>query len=401
MLKTRAWCNSFALGSAFLLMSASTAAWAGAWQPNEEQASAEKELIDYEFSQDRAQFAWVDSLGRLWLGNVNRATGQFEPADGRGLLVDPEALSYGDFVITFNGPEWAKAADGDQIAYTKFVAGKPHSARTARVAVAKQSRSGSWTYSVLSPNAPRMAPYASESDNDPSPIITYIDSAGNHYWRATGRVNTERRIAAMEPSKFPIRPVRGARALLFSKLADAIQQVHYYDIDSEAPEQLTFDDGDKAASWMWRAPEFNNDFVLTTVANATLRMYRQLPAGGAGVPWTLVQVLQPPPGRVIYSPEPFVYNGRSYFYLAMGVEADDYPSEIWIAAVDPARPDFRRISADAPARVRSDPEVFITGKGPLIYFNRSELAGPGGGKCFAVECSEGVWVADPGLGTPP
>lgn len=372
-------------------------AHADAWQPNEVQASAEKELIDYEFSQSRGQLAWVDMLGHLWLGNVNRATGLFEPADGRGLLVDPDALTYGDFVITFNGPEWVKAASGDQIAYTKFVAGKPHSARTARIAVAKQSRSGNWVYDFLSPNAPRMAPYASENDADTSPIITYIDSAGNHYWRETGRTNTEHLISPMEPSKFPVRPVRGARALLFSKVAGGLQQVHYYDIDSKVLQQLTFDDGDKAASWMWRAPEFDNDFVLTTVANATLRVYRQLPAGGDGIPWTLVQVLRPPAGHDIYSPEPFVYNGRSYFYLAIGREADAYPSQIWIAAVDPARPDFRQISPDSPARVRSDPEVFITDNGPLIYFNRSLLSGPGGGKCFSVECSEGVWVADPAL----
>jgi len=38
---------------------------AAAWQPNEMQVGPERELIDMEFSQKRAQFTWVDALGLL------------------------------------------------------------------------------------------------------------------------------------------------------------------------------------------------------------------------------------------------------------------------------------------------------------------------------------------------
>lgn len=49
---------------------------------------------------------------------------------------------------------------------------------------------------------------------------------------------------------------------------------------------------------------------------------------------------------------------------------------------------------------RTDPEVFITDRGPLIYFNSftPELL-PNGrpNSCRNPDCSRGVWFADPGL----
>ena len=45
-------------------------------------------------------------------------------------------------------------------------------------------------------------------------------------------------------------------------------------------------------------------------------------------------------------------------------------TEIWIASADPANRLFRRITPRTePVVQRTDPEVFITDKGPLIYFN--------------------------------
>lgn len=369
-----------------------------AWAPGEVQISAEKELIDPEFSQTRAQIVWADLLGRMWLADVSRDTGAISPPDGRGILVDPDALSLRDAFITFNGPEWAHAARGDHIIYTKFVTGEPHSQATARLAVARQTADGTWTYGFVAPDAPRFAPYASDFDRDQAPVVTYVDPSGNHYARGTGPINSEVLIAEAAPSNIPLRPVRGARAVLFSKTVDGVRQVHRFDMATQLSEQLTFDPGDKAASWMWRAPEFGSEFVLSTVVNNTVSIYRYLPAPDGSLQWTPVRAIEPPAGLKIYSPEPFTYARRSYIVLALGTEIDDFPSQIWVASVDPQRPDLRLVSADTPLRVRADPEVFITRNGPRIYFNRFLTTGdPQPRKCFSVECSEGWWMADPGL----
>ena len=79
---------------------------ASGWVPNETQVSPTPDLIDFEFSQSRAQLCWNDEIGNLWIGNVDRATGDFVPADGKGILVDPDSMRYADAQKTKNGPEW-------------------------------------------------------------------------------------------------------------------------------------------------------------------------------------------------------------------------------------------------------------------------------------------------------
>jgi hypothetical protein len=383
---------------AIVLLAAATGAPAQSWIPNERQVSAEKELIDPEFSQARGQIAWVDGSGRLWLANVNRDTGEFEPPDGRGLLIDPDAAALGETVFAFNGPEWVLARGGDQITYTKFRPDRPPSARSARIAIAKQDRSGAWTYSFLSPNQPRYIPFGSEDPDDRAPRIAYLDSNGRHYWRETGSRNTEVPIPAVTTPFIPLRHVRGARAILFPKTVDGVQQVFSYDLDTQGAEQLTFDAGDKVAPWMWRAPEFGNEFVMTTVADGAMRVYRKLPSDSGAPAWTVVREVPPPPGGLMQSPEPFVYAGRSYMFMGMSISPNLFSSEIWIASIDPAQPVFKRISENTPLRSRGDPEFFVTNQGPRIYFSRYLLTdGPDPGSCPTRECSEGVWVSDPGL----
>jgi hypothetical protein len=366
--------------------------------PNEMQVSAEKQLVDFEFSQTRAQLVWVDSAGGLWLGNVDRDTGFFTPPDGRALLIDPAAMTVRDISIVGTGPEWVKAAAGDQIAYTKFPAGKPHTPRTARIVIAKQDDTGRWQFEYLLPDVPRIAPYGSEDDSDPAPRISYADNQGNHFWRETGPNDPEHPFAFVAPKETPVRHVRGARALLFSKTVDGISQVHYYDEDTDTATQLTFDDGAKTASWMWRAPEFGNEFVLVTMAHEAIRVYRQLPVGDGTQKWTQINLIQPPQDDKIFSLEPFVYAGQSYLFMAMSVPPNSFSSELWIAGVDAANPVFKRISPETPLRARGDPEVFITTQGPRIYYKRSPVDPS---PCYKVQCSEGVWMADPGLSPSP
>jgi len=74
----------------------------------------------------------------------------------------------------------------------------------------------------------------------------------------------------------------------------------------------------------------------------------------------------------------------------------DYPTEVWLAAIDPANPLLRLITPDAPYRVRNDPEVFITNNGPRIYYNRYDPSLDTDHPLCA-DCSEGVYFVDPGI----
>jgi hypothetical protein len=369
------------------------------WQPNEAQVSAEKELIDPEFNQLRQMLVWVDGSGRVWVASLDPDTGMLKTADGREVLVDPDAMKLGETGFAFNGPEWAQSSSADQITYTKFVPGSPHNQTNARVAIARPLQDGTWSYAILSPNRPRSVPYASPNRLDPIQRFTYLDNRGSHYWRETGKANTEHRIPAATDKFVPLRFVIGASAILFTASVNGVKQVHSLDLNTQAVTQLTFDDADKNSPFMWQAPEFGNEFLMFAVAGNNMRFYRQLPDDTGALHWTSVREVVPPTGYLTRSPEPFTYAGRSYMYLAMTLQPNDFNSEIWVVSADPAQPVFKRITPDTPLLGRGDPEVFITSHGPRIYFNRYELLNGAG--CHTIACSDGLWFADPGLPGPP
>lgn len=369
------------------------------WIPNETQVSPQADLIDYEFSQARAQITWNDELGNLWIGGVDRTTGLFVPADGRDILVDPDAMRFEDAQKTKNGPEWVSTAGGDVIVYTKYAGA--HSDNNSRIGLAQPDANGVWSGGFLGPEgATRKAPYGSMSKNDPAPRITYVDNKENHYWRELFDPATEQLITDFPASNYPIRHVRGARAVAYPLTVGDTDQIFYRNLDTGKVTQLTFDAGNKYEVWMWKAPEFANELIfMTLVDQIELRVYRKLarPSDGVKV-WTPIYSQMAPGGNKIFSPEPFTWNGKSYVFMAQSVRGNKFRSEIWIANIDVANPVFRRITDNTLLRTRTDPEVFITKSGPRIYYNRlvPDYSSGNPRSCREPACSEGVWMADPG-----
>ncbi|MCJ0826575.1 hypothetical protein MQC88_11540 [Luteimonas sp. 50] len=365
---------------------------------NETLVSSERELVDSEFSQSRGMITWCDYSGALWIAGIDRDTGLFIPADGKGLLIDPSAMTTGDLQVVGNGPEWIGTATGDQIVYTKFLADKPHTIDNARLAVAVQSGESDWSYGYLPPHTRRNGPYASHDPGDPAPRISYVDARGNHYWRDLFDASSETAVPQFPKSRLSMRFVEGARAAVFAAPVEGTPQVFMQWLDSDTPKQLTFDDGSKdlhTVPWGWRAPEFDGDFVIATVADDTeLRIYRRR-AGSRGedATWELVRSARTPRNGVINSPEPFVHEGKSYVVFSATSPPGIYPTVVYLASIDPAAPSLVQLTPDLPRRIRRDPEVFVASDGPYVYYNR--LTMEGGGYCLA--CNEGVYRSHTGL----
>ena len=375
-------------------------AGAQTWAPNETQVSSQKDMIDIEFSQSRGQFTWNDEVGNLWIGNIDLATGNFTPVNGKAILVDPDSMRFQDAQKTKNGPEWVMTSQGDHIVYTKY-AGR-HTDGNSRLGYAYPDTTGTWVGGYLDANLSRKAPYGSLVEGDTSPRITYVDNRENHYWRDIWNPASETPIADFPASNYPIYHVHGKHAVLYPLTVDGVDQVFYRDLDSGAVEQLTFDAGNKYQMFMWQAPEFGNEYVFFTLIDETaIRMYRQLPDPTTGtLVWTPIIEHRPPNGYKLYSPEPFTYNGKSYAFMSASPREYKFRTEIWIANIDASAPDFRRITDNALVRTRTDPEVFITDQGPMIYYNRLVPDTNSRGKlvsCRKIYCSEGIWRADPGL----
>lgn len=377
------------------------------WSPNETQASAEAELIDYEFSQLRGQFAWNDTLGNLWIGGVDPATGLFVPADGRAILVDNDSMRFEDAQKTKNGPEWVGTTFGDMILHTKYMG--RHTDGNSRIGIARENPDGTWTSGFLDPSdRVRKAPYSTLIPGDPTPRVTYVDNQQKHYWRELWNPASEVPIPDFPDSNYPIRNVLcqvpgvpGSNAVTYPVLVNGVEQIFYRQWGAAAPEQITFDAGNKYEVWMWCAPEFGNELVFfTLVDQIEVRVYRRLPQPDGSLKWTPIYSQPAPRGNQIFSPEPFTWKGKSYFFMAQSVRGNKFRSEIWVSNIDASAPIFRRITPTEPLRTRTDPEVFITATGPKIYFNKliPTLNDRGQYKpCRKPECSEGVWFADPGL----
>jgi hypothetical protein len=390
-----------AAASAVFTIAAAPTQLAADFTPNESLVSPQTDLLDAEYSQSRGQIVWADSVGYLWLAWVNPDTGLFMPSDGKGLLIDSDAMTTDDLKVVGNGPEWISAVRTDHIVYTKFLPNQPHTMVNARLAFAQQDLMGAWSYRFLAVNLRRNAPYASHDAGDTAPRISYVDPQGNHYWRNLLDASSETLVPWYPASYRSMRFVGGTRAAVFVAPVGGISQVFRYWLDTQVLEQLTFDDGDKdlhSVPWMWQAPEFGNAFVLSTLVNdVELRVYRQLDATG---PWTMIYSAASPQGGVLNSPEPFTYGGASYVFMAATVPPSNFPGTIFLSNIDASQPMFRQLTVDTPLRMRHDPEVFITNSGPYIYYNRFNPAMDPAGPPNCTACSEGVYRAYTGLPPP-
>jgi len=363
------------------------------------------EIPDPEYDQDSAQFTFSDKAGNLWIGNIDPTSGAFLPPDGHGILVDTNVAYVTDFG---NGPEWIQTAQGLQIIYTKYLAGQPQTSRNAGIGRANITN-GVWSGNFLSAAGQRHSPIASLDKNHPNPRINYQGVTGKtFYWRGLDAPATEELVPNSDKSGGARRWVEGRNAIIFTADSADSQgvitaQVFLYNADSKILEQLTFDATSKLGAFMWRAPEYNNEYVFfTTVDRDKLQVYRHIDANGDGIlEWTAINTIATPVSLPnIWSPEPFVYKGRSFIFMQLSSSryANDMgvPTQLALTGIDAANPNFRMLTNDSSIRrVRMDPEIFITAQGPYIYYNRYVPS-----TATTRPRPEGIWRVDTVLGPP-
>jgi hypothetical protein len=383
------------------------------------------EVVDFEFDWGRdgvhcatcnegdgnSRFVFTDREQNLWLGYVDPETGDFDPPDGRAVWLDDNAAFATDFG---NGPEWMFSTGSSEIVYTKYQPGTQQSTFTAAVAVATPSAAAEWTAGLLPVGLRSQSPSATLDLDDPNPRINYQDHRKeNVYWLDA----TDPRQSG-SPNLMPIeeqtgggsrRWVPGTRDVVFSggaapdEAGKVYQQVFQYDTDSGELEQLTFDATTKWGAFMWRAPEYDDEYVFFTVADRVqIRVYRELPDDDGVPTWTVVdEVDSPAMLPYIWSPEPFVYNGKSYILMQVSSnpKANDFntPTQIAMTGIEAELPSFKMLTNDSSVRrVRMDPEFFVTKSGAFIYYNRYIL--PTAARPEVV--NDGVWRVDTRLGPP-
>jgi len=376
-------------------------------------------IIDYEFDWGRngvycascndgagnSRLAFIDNAKRLWVAQVDFQTGAFVPAYGTGELVDSNAALVTDFA---NGPEWMVNSMGSQVVYTKYPSGAVPSAATAGVAMA-QRINGVWSVDFLPGSEGRNSPIGTMDLTDQVPALHFQDATNTKiYWRTAEDASVEARVPVSGPNGGGRRWVPDTRQVILTgngrpgSAGAGFRQVFLYDTETKALQQLTNEAANTVGGMMWRAPEYNNEYVFFAVrAGKELRVYRKMTTRGGGSRWMVVSTFTTPADYpYIRSPEYFVHNGKSYIFFELdqtNVAGDaSHPNILGMVGILPENSALTALTADGTEpRGRKDPEYFITANGPYIYYNRYKLT------TVANEgAHEGVYRVDTQLGPP-
>lgn len=354
--------------------------------------------------QGNNRFNWVDRQGRLWIAHIDPDSGFITPSNGRGQLVDTNVAYYSDFG---NGPEWLFWEGDSQLVYTKYVDYLNPTPQTTGVALARWVNGG-WQAGFIDSGMEHITPAPSQSVGDPVPRMVYAKVTGPQiYWRTMGDALGPETKAPWNSVGLSVRWVPDTPLLAFvngvpGSDGKRYQQIFLFNSETNALEQLTFEDEQKRGVFMFRAPEFGGDLTYFTVANRTeFRVYRYMLQPSGQRAWTLVhRVRGPAEAPYLATPEPFTHNGRTWVYMTLSSDkrASDIevPTDLALTSIDPARPVFRRLTGSgSPRRLRQDPEYYITSQGAFVYYTRAipatDTQGP---------VNEGIFRIDLGLGPP-
>ena len=171
--------------------------------------------------------------GRLWVGDVDRATGNLVQPDGRQILADGDAQTISDIKLTLSGPEWVTTPRRRSGRVHQVPARPRHNAANARIALAVRAPNGQWSGGLQGPNLPRYGVFGSSTDGGIGPAIYYLDDDKRKRWRNLYGT-AEEIVPGTGTSLDAIRFVEGQRALAYRLQVDGVPQAFRYDLDTKS-----------------------------------------------------------------------------------------------------------------------------------------------------------------------
>lgn len=335
--------------------------------------AAAADVVDPEFEPGGSRMVFTTTAGELRMTRI-KSDGNMGLGGCTGTLIDTDVITKMPDVPFGQGAEWGRSQAGVEIVYTKAMPDGSSSMWRAWL------DGNVWQKAMMTEGGSRGMPMASTDAIDANYRLKYLRrlSSGKHVpmWRESELPETETAWAAQgnEASAGVPRWVPGRHALsTVSTDANGFAQAALYWLDTKSFEVLTSDASNKDEVWMWQAPEFGGEYVFVAIVDGCcIKVYRQI--GGV---WTVINSLDAPVFAnkpLVFSPEPWVYNGHSYVAMQVGTSKSS-KSNIWVASIDPAMPMIRQVSDSAIDTVRYEPEWFNTTGGPVVFFSQYTLSG--------------------------
>lgn len=378
-----------------------------------------RDITDYEFDWGRdgrycptcnfgagnARLSYVDKNWNLWVGYIDANSGYLYPANGQAVLVDKNVTTAAEIG---NGPEWMLSQHGSELVYTRWTDEKPHYVNYLTVGYA-HTGNGSWIAGPIEGTNGQIMPIGSSNIDDPAAMVHYQNFSKvstNVFWRVVTPGSAAHQIPLGSTSPGVTRRwIPGTHKMILSYPAppdaygNVYRQVFLYDTKTNTTQQLTFDPVNKYWSFMWPAPEYDNEYLFfVMVGGNEVDIYRKTSVGGVSQ-WTVIKrITMPADMPYVSSPEPFVHNGLSWIFFTISASPDgkDYSatSQVAMTGIVPGTSTFKILTSDdIVARARRDPEYYITANGPYLYYNRYVPSS-------STVVSEGVFRVDTGLGPP-
>jgi hypothetical protein len=323
-------------------------------------------LPDPEFDAQYGLMGWQETDGAvLWTADVDPASGAILPANGRGTPVDAGLAAVG---VGKNGPEWVRDAAGPTLAYIK-----PRASTETLWAARREL--GVWRAAELRGATIGTTPYGITDPPDGLGRVTFLQgsiadprSGFRELRSAASEVLLPRTLGAID-TRFARDPARVW--LTGSSYLSDFRTTWTYDAATAAIGTIEDPGWHHYDGFAWVAPELGATAVVTARGRVDgewteLAVFKETPQG-----WTLHHVIPTPAGRpYVVSAEPFVWGGSSWVSFVAGKYARDYAGDlgdVWLASIDPVDPKLRRLHAQADL-VRRDPEAYVGGVRPWVYF---------------------------------
>jgi hypothetical protein len=373
------------------------------------------------FGNGNARANWTDRNNNLWIAHLDPTTGLFVSAGANDELADTNAAFWNTYG---NGPEWAFSTQNGQVnsqlVYSRYVPNKPQTPAYTGAAFATQTGTGIWAPAffpgAIGTGNSSNLPEGSQCNSDPVALAMYKNFATPFQMftePVTTAAGTQPTLAPIQSNGIGERFIPCTHQLTFQADAPSgnftFQQVFWYDIDSQVVEQLTTDQTTKYSGFMFRAPDFGDNFIMIALANhSTMQVYEQTGTNPDGSPiMSLVNSIVSPDSNELFmnSSEPFIHCNptcRTYAFVTLCEDSTcqngiTHPNGLGVMALDPNNPMFTVLVTQnsTPLRQRLDPEYYITPNGPYLYYNRIVPLGTG-----TQYHNEGEFFIDMGLGPP-
>lgn len=327
------------------------------------------------------RMVWQDfNTNDVWVCQIDTQTGRLIPASGKGVRAPVKTISVfptGTSPGSFNGPELGFSAQGLFTYYTIRDANGVN--QTARFGPLDR---GTPSYRQISQETRygQSGALPTQLGNLPNTAILniYLDRfRGRTGWSYENTPTDRNYIPTTDISLKGPRWIPGELAISTNTTTEGrTKQAAIYDIATDTLTALTNDSGHKTEVFVFNCPETGTRAAMCLVGNGQreLAVYKE-----ASPFWQKIASIPVPKfivggGRLstarIYLPEPFVFQGKSYFTFVVGkVDVNTLtvkgPSQIFVAQL--GRPEAVQVGSAIPAG-RIDPEVLVLPDRAYLYY---------------------------------